>query len=654
MADYDFKSLSPIDFELLVRDLLQHELGVHFESFKPGRDKGIDFRHSPARGMDWIIQCKHYAVSGFSKLLSSLKNEELEKVKKLNPARYILATSVGLTPNEKDKLLEVFADVNLASGDILGREDLNDLLGKYVDVEQGHMKLWLSSSAVLERMLNSPTLNLTEDTIRRIQERAKLYVHNDSFPKALEMLRTGNICVICGIPGIGKTTLAEMLLLLFMQHQYQVVRVTEDIREAYALKHNDKSNPRLYYYDDFLGRTALGDKLRKNEDQRLSEFVQSVRASESAKLILTTREYILNQARREYERMADWVYENDTFVLDLSKYSRRIKAQILFNHVYFSQLPRHYIDALISHPDFLKLIDHKNYNPRLVEYMTNFEKVGHLAADEYFTAFRDSFDNPSKLWEHAFKDISFGAKNLVLVLFTLPTNVLLQDLKAAYEPFHASRCKTNNVALGDKDFYDALREADGNFTTSDNSASGLRVSFHNPSVADFVRDYLHDQLQVLGKLLETIVFVDQLELMWDYRIGKGGSPLFRAFIQANEFVLESVSRKLFESAERNRKPGEATFSLARRSPENVGRVLAAVIHVSCTNGLETLFHELLTEATERMDAGTASDSEVVLLAKTMGRSNLMNRSYGKEFRRKVKTHLLREYVRWTPCVGQGI
>jgi len=41
---YDFRTLSPIDFELLVRDLLQAELGITMESFGPGKDGGIDFR----------------------------------------------------------------------------------------------------------------------------------------------------------------------------------------------------------------------------------------------------------------------------------------------------------------------------------------------------------------------------------------------------------------------------------------------------------------------------------------------------------------------------------------------------------------------------------------------------------------------------------
>jgi hypothetical protein len=56
MPDYDFRSLSSHDFELLVRDLLQEERKVRLERFSPGRDGGIDFRFKNITG-DLVVQC---------------------------------------------------------------------------------------------------------------------------------------------------------------------------------------------------------------------------------------------------------------------------------------------------------------------------------------------------------------------------------------------------------------------------------------------------------------------------------------------------------------------------------------------------------------------------------------------------------------------
>ena len=78
MADYDFTaSLSPLDFEILSKDLLEAQLGIQLENFAEGRDKGIDLRYAPLRGAgpthfsfgalnlsqkppELIVQCKRY------------------------------------------------------------------------------------------------------------------------------------------------------------------------------------------------------------------------------------------------------------------------------------------------------------------------------------------------------------------------------------------------------------------------------------------------------------------------------------------------------------------------------------------------------------------------------------------------------------------
>ncbi|MCB2299862.1 restriction endonuclease [Clostridium tagluense] len=106
MSDYDFKQLSSYDFEILIRDLLQEEYGVILESFKQGRDNGIDLRYTEGEECRLIVQCKNFANSLFSDLKKVL-NQETIKISKLKFQRYILATSIGLTPSRKDKIFEI-------------------------------------------------------------------------------------------------------------------------------------------------------------------------------------------------------------------------------------------------------------------------------------------------------------------------------------------------------------------------------------------------------------------------------------------------------------------------------------------------------------------------------------------------------------------
>ena len=148
---YDFSTLSHSDFENLVRDLVGREFGIRFEAFTEGPDGGMDGRYAAADGAV-VLQAKHYTRSAFSSLKSKMTKER-RTIDKLQPKRYILATSASLTPKNKDALATVIGPWLKTSGDIFGPDDLNALLRKYPDIEKAHQKLWAASTVVLETVV---------------------------------------------------------------------------------------------------------------------------------------------------------------------------------------------------------------------------------------------------------------------------------------------------------------------------------------------------------------------------------------------------------------------------------------------------------------------------------------------------------------------
>ena len=227
---YDFHDLSPLDFEDLARDLLQAELGITLETFGPGRDKGIDCRYSHGTH-SLIVQAKHYLRSGKNKLLTSLKSEN-QKIQKLKPTRYILTTSVSLTPEFKEKIKTSMPNTPLSTADIIGLEELNNLLSKHPAIEKNHFKLWLTSTSILERMLRSGIYNRTETEMDLIRKMVPKFVQNDSVQEAEKILSASGTLIISGHPGVGKTTLARMLVWLHASQDWKVF-VVDDISEAF-------------------------------------------------------------------------------------------------------------------------------------------------------------------------------------------------------------------------------------------------------------------------------------------------------------------------------------------------------------------------------------------------------------------------------------
>ncbi|KAB0300799.1 restriction endonuclease [Vibrio fortis] len=90
MTDYNFETLNDMEFEELANDLISKKLDVFVERFKPGKDLGVDGRFFTPDGGEAIIQSKHYLKSGYDALLRHCKKTEADKVRKLNPTRYIL------------------------------------------------------------------------------------------------------------------------------------------------------------------------------------------------------------------------------------------------------------------------------------------------------------------------------------------------------------------------------------------------------------------------------------------------------------------------------------------------------------------------------------------------------------------------------------
>lgn len=505
---YDFKTLCDYDFEILSKDLLQKYLNCHLESFKKGRDGGIDLRYSRSKASrDIIIQCKHYANSSFSNLKSNLLNSELYKIEKLKPTRYIFITSLGLTPQQKDDLFTILSPYCHSTSDILGNDEVNGLLRTYSDVEKAHYKLWLTSTAVLDKIVHSAVYGRSEITIARIQEKLQLYVQNKSFFTALKILHKLNYCIISGIPGIGKSTLAEVLLITYLNMGFEVIKISQNIEEAFQVYSSGKKQ--IFFYDDFLGQTGLDIKLSKNEDNDILEFINYIKKNNNSKFILTTREYILNQAKATYESLARSDFDIKKCTLLLSNYTKLDKAQILYNHIYFKKLPRDYINNLLE-CNVMEIVNHPNYNPRIIEIITT--RLLPNNPKDFFKKIMCNLNNPTEIWRIAFeKQISAESRNLLLLLVSLPPRSDLAIVKDIYNYYHSEKSKIYLKSYSDNDFRHALKELDGNFIMTDETT----LNFHNPSINDFLENYIFENDTEFKILCKNAICFEQCVVLYN-------------------------------------------------------------------------------------------------------------------------------------------
>jgi len=599
MSRYDYKSLSPLDFEELTRDLLQAEWNVALEAFKSGRDQGIDLRYAPLAGGTTIVQCKHYASSSISNLLSHLRSSDLPKVERLRPQRYVLVTSLPLSPADKDKLIELFRPFILGPADVIGADDLNGLLSRHPDIERANFKLWLTSAMVLDRVLHNAEISQTEFEVERIRRKLPVFVQNKVFPRAQQLLDEHRVVIISGVPGIGKTTLAEMLLYAHLEDGYQPIVMQTDVGEGKRLFR--QQSKQIFYYDDFLGQTFLGDQrtyLGSNHDAALVNFMDMVRNTPHSRFVLTTREHILRRAFQISERFLHSTMMAHRCVLELGDYSFGQRARILYNHLYFSDLPPAYKDVILQDDFFLEIIKHDHFNPRLVEWLASLTRLQSPPPEQYKQRITALLQSPEGLWSHAFAtQISDAGRNLLLALYSLGQWVDVVDLEPAFEAIHRGNSERYNRPHSPGDFRTALQELDGAFL----SYRSGHAEFINPSIRDFAASVICRTPAIAFDLAADAIRFKQLANVWDLAIERADQPL-RAAIAAAAVRFQSLLKQvLYGESTRWEKTAKGTFGYSIDTGEEARLTkLIEICDALQDQGLMRLCEEYGTHLVDRL------------------------------------------------------
>lgn len=512
-----YERLSDIEFESLIGDLLGAERDHRYERFRRGPDMGIDLRYCRKRSVE-VVQCKHYIGSSFTQLRAQAEREA-SRLAMLDPqpTRYVFVTSRRLTPGNKDDLAEILGNWVKRPSDVLGGDDVEALLDRHPQVERRHVKLWLAGGTALQALLDRDVLARSSALVSAIDAALPLYVQTSAFLDAHEKLGNERVCLISGRPGIGKTTLARMLIADAAQQGFEPIEVSYDIDEAWRII--DPEIRQIFYYDDFLGTTTLGE-LNKNEDQRLVSFISEVATSSSSLFVLTTREYILQQARALYESFEKSGIDARKFLLSLDSYRRIDRAKILYNHVFHSStLPIQVRESLAAGARYRQIVNTELFNPRLIAAITSEFGPGEIDAGVDFVDYAVSvFRDPEALWRRAFEtQISPREHALLYALATMPREPQVSDLKKAYEAVSAAL----DVPLDPSGFERALEVLDDSLLETEMVDGHHIAKFINPSVEDFIGGRICQSEALIGQLFEASVYFEQVVAL-SRILGKAG------------------------------------------------------------------------------------------------------------------------------------
>jgi hypothetical protein len=334
-----------------------------------------------------------------------------------------------------------------------------------------------------------------------------------------------------------------MLLYFYLEQGYEAVSILTDFqtgRERYQ-----PGKRQIFYFDDFIGATFLGERastFTHNEDRAILDFIEMVRASPTARLVMTTREHILRQAIATSEKLKQSRLIDSRCVLEIGDYSHQQRAEILYNHIYFSDLPDTYREAMLSRRFYKEIVEHQKFNPRLVDWLSSYPRLKSIRPDEYQTFVRNLLANPAEIWRYAYENqISDAARSVLLALYTFSGKRGPDWLERAFRKLHTVRAQRYGFKTDPADWRRALSELSGSFIRP-----GTQIEVIDPSVLDMLNSVLQQDAPNTLDMIEAAVRFEQARRVWTFARTPGNQAIL-SFLSSEEARFTTAVTRLLDA-----------------------------------------------------------------------------------------------------------
>lgn len=521
MRNYDFHELlSPPEFQQFAASILRIKEKCEVKTNAMVKDGGIDLYFL---NDDTIAQVKNYK-NDESQVIKSLK-QEAERIRELNPKRYIIVTAAVISKKKREILVSMFQGY-LKIDDIIDKDDLNTLLEdkKYHNLEIGYLKLFVPNSFVLEhyldRAVNNSIYTRTEIELNNIRRAKEIFSVNEMFEKSLDKLLADKAIIISGEAGIGKSILGRMLSAYLINNDSNIEFFSiNNLSELFQIYKKEQSQ--VYFFDDFWGDTRYNFLLTDKEKSDLFQFIELIKKDNNKWLIITTREYILKDGVRTNKKVRD-IYPIYKFTVNLKDSSLTSKFNILFKHIQNTDLSWEHLRVILT--NWKVIVEEDCYNPRYIEtFFNNYKLYCELDKEEFFKKFINYLRNPFEFWE----DVLIKQPQEVIVLLIIialnKNDISIQDLNKKYNELVL---KISSVSSNLLEFKDIIKRLEDDFTITQYIDGDLTIKFKNPSYKDFIYDYLKDNMSYyLPYLYCESISVSELVNIWrtlnkDFKIFK--------------------------------------------------------------------------------------------------------------------------------------
>lgn len=514
---FDYSNLSDYEFEKLCSDILSRELDVHLRCFGPGRDGGIDLVDKIIE-KNIVVQVKHYSRSTFSSLRTSLK-KELDKISKMipKPKKYYICTSLELTLENIKEIYVMFSEYMESDKNIFTKIELDKFLSnsKNQDILKKNFKLWLVADQLLTQVINRSAFIDGEVLLDDLESDFKYFVQTELFNECIEILQKTMRVMLIGEPGVGKSITSKMLTFYFVKQGYQIRYTTNgDIKNLKASLYENKEVKEIILIDDCFGQYYF--KLKEWQDEELISLMKYISMSKNKILILNTRITVLNEAQGMSRKLRNYFEDGklNIKIINMNEIDKEEKAEIFYNHLLKNKIPKDHYLSIRKNKNYRQIINHRNYNPRIIEYVTHKKRYSNVKAEDYYSYIMKTLNQPEEVWSEEFKyGLSVEDRIFMYTLFSLTdTHIDINILKECFlNRIKIESYTDHTVNL----FLECKRRLSNSLIKIIDTNDREMVGVMNPSINDFMKYVFTENLPLKESIIDSAIYIEQIEKISD-------------------------------------------------------------------------------------------------------------------------------------------
>lgn len=501
----NFYNLKAEEFTELSRDILEKITGSSLLVSDSAGDRGADIRDS-WEAPKIVAQVKHYLQSTVTQLMASLKTEA-EKIRGWYHGEYYLFLSKDLTEAKIRKITELFApEITLEESHIFTLSRIDSLLHlpEYRTVLQKYPGLWDFSCQVLGEVVYKSVLFDSEE-LAASAEAFEEFVPTEGYRQCLEALEECGAVLIEGSPGSGKTAVSQMLVQDLRRDGYRVLYSSDGSVEKLKGAAGADEIPELFFLDDFLGQIIYSmEPVRIRE---LKTLISYIRRHKKKRLILNSRITIYQEALQKDREFAQMMEKIPRVCLDgLTDYE---KARIFCNYLRkYEGQHRDLLKYICGNGNYWTFIRHRNFNPRLIQTALFLNRCLVREPEEFCRQIVKMLEHPDEIWEDEFENRLYREdREFLLALYSLSNTQVEYEL--AEECFYSRIRRISGMDLSRIRMDKVLRRLKRSLVVEIAKAKRY-LQAANPSVNDFLWDYVKNSPHEQEFILEAACYLDQI------------------------------------------------------------------------------------------------------------------------------------------------